>query len=80
MDRGSVKDGDVDTRSEPALPSDEVSLCQYSGLTRSRASHTKFVALKLRDALLQFVALTSVVVKDALPEKRRFSLDRKSVV
>ena len=36
MDRGSVKDGDLATRSEPALPSDELSLCQYSGLTRLR--------------------------------------------
>jgi hypothetical protein len=37
MDRGSVKEGDMDPRSEPTLPSEELSLCQYSGLTRSRA-------------------------------------------
>ena len=34
MDRGSFKDGDMDARSEPTLPSEELSLCQYSGLTR----------------------------------------------
>ena len=34
MDRGSVKDGDLHPRGEPALPSEELGLCQYSGLTR----------------------------------------------
>src|SRR5712691_1497229 len=36
MDRGSFKDGDMDPRCEPASPSEELSLCQYSGLTRLR--------------------------------------------
>src|SRR6266446_3251659 len=36
IDRGSVKDGDLDPRGEPALPSEELGLCQYSGLTRLR--------------------------------------------
>ena len=34
MDSGTVKDGDMDTRDEPALSSKKVNLCQYSGLTR----------------------------------------------
>ena len=34
LDRGSVKDGDLEPRGEPALPSEELGLCQYSGLTR----------------------------------------------
>jgi len=34
MDRGSFKGGDMDPSSEPPLPSEELSLCQYSGLTR----------------------------------------------
>lgn len=34
MDRGTVKDGNMDACDEPALPLEEVNLCQYSGLTR----------------------------------------------
>ena len=34
MDHGSFKDEDMDARGEPTLPSEELSLCQYSGLTR----------------------------------------------
>jgi hypothetical protein len=42
MDRGSVKDWDIDAHSEPALSSEEPSLCQYSGVTRlSCNSRTK---------------------------------------
>src|SRR6266481_825552 len=35
-DRGWFKDGDMDPRSEPTLPSEGLSVCQYSGLTRLR--------------------------------------------
>jgi hypothetical protein len=33
MDGGSVKNGDMDARNQPALPSEKINLCQYSGLT-----------------------------------------------
>lgn len=33
MDCGKVKDGDVDPCDEPPLPFEELSLCQYLGLT-----------------------------------------------
>src|SRR5713226_8582284 len=42
MDRGSFKDGDMDARSEPTLPSEELLLCQYSGLTRLRTDPFTF--------------------------------------
>jgi hypothetical protein len=32
MDGGPVKDGDMDSRGQPALPPEKVNLCQYSGL------------------------------------------------
>jgi hypothetical protein len=32
MDRGSVKNGDMDSRGEPVFSSEKVKLCQYSGL------------------------------------------------
>ena len=35
MDGGPVKDGDMDSRDQPALPPEKANLCQYSGLTRS---------------------------------------------
>src|SRR6266481_8102867 len=44
MDRGSFKDGDMDARSEPTLPSEELNLCQYSGLTR--LCHSKLLGLE----------------------------------
>jgi hypothetical protein len=31
MDGGPVKDGDMDSRGQPALPPEKVNLCQYSG-------------------------------------------------
>src|ERR1039458_6989241 len=31
MDGGPVKDGDMDSRNQPALPPEKVNLCQYSG-------------------------------------------------
>jgi hypothetical protein len=34
MDCGPVKDGGMDPREQPALPCEEVTLCQYPGLTR----------------------------------------------
>jgi hypothetical protein len=37
-DREPVKNGDMDTRNQPALPSEKVILCQYPGLTRFRKS------------------------------------------
>ena len=41
MDRGSVKDGDLEPCGEPALPSEGLGLCQYSGLTRLRSKGAK---------------------------------------
>jgi hypothetical protein len=35
MDGGPVKDVGMDTRGEPALPRETVSLCKYSGLRRA---------------------------------------------
>jgi hypothetical protein len=29
MDGGQVKDGDMDSRGQPALPPEEMNLCQY---------------------------------------------------
>ena len=34
MDGGPVKNGDMDSRGQPALPSGKVKLCQYPGLNR----------------------------------------------
>jgi hypothetical protein len=34
MDCGAVKNGNLDTRNQSALPRKKMNLCQYSGLTR----------------------------------------------
>jgi hypothetical protein len=39
MDSGALKDGDMDSRNQPALPPEKVNLCQYSGPTRFWLHH-----------------------------------------
>jgi hypothetical protein len=41
MDPGPFKDVDMDTRSEPAVTSEELTLCQHAGSARLISSQTR---------------------------------------
>ena len=70
MDGGPVKDGDVDSRGQPALPPEKANLCQYSGPVYKRdlnnERHNNSLPHHPSEQLIDTTALTPAEVAERI--------------